>query len=102
TTASPLGVRSFPTRLSSDLSASDPGSGYLTLSLKVNRARSVGEGQSICMIARCSACTQRRPHAVLHASEPSHSYGHGWLFQALRSEEHTSELQSRANLVCRL
>src|SRR2546429_7043573 len=27
---------------------------------------------------------------------------HGWLLEVLRSEEHTSELQSRLHLVCRL
>src|SRR5688572_32655453 len=37
-----------------------------------------------------------------------HSFGSqwrkrvGWVFRRLRSEEHTSELQSQSNLVCRL
>src|SRR5258706_9937060 len=29
-------------------------------------------------------------------------FGHGWVAKTLRSEEHTSELQSLTNLVCRL
>src|SRR2546421_10202899 len=44
-----------------------------------------------------------RLHAVqptrLHAARPEQ---HGALWVVLRSEEHTSELQSRSDLVCRL
>ena len=32
----------------------------------------------------------------------ANGYGHGGVASAKRSEEHTSELQSRTNLVCRL
>src|SRR2546427_3853914 len=33
---------------------------------------------------------------------PQRLHGHGEMFQHVRSEEHTSELQSQSNLVCRL
>src|SRR3989442_6069982 len=36
------------------------------------------------------------------AGEPLDEPTHRWLAEALRSEEHTSELQSRPHLVCRL
>src|SRR2546430_9780297 len=48
--------------------------------------------------ARVRARRMRRSVVFLH-----HSYYHFYyLAQALRSEEHTSELQSQSNLVCRL
>src|SRR5258708_11123360 len=47
------------------------------------------------------AHSQRREHAsVLHADDPSAH--HNQRFRQLRSEEHTSELQSPDHLVCRL
>src|SRR5690606_40524400 len=39
-------------------------------------------------------------HAVLGVE--ADAGGEGWMGYAVRSEEHTSELQSRENLVCRL
>src|SRR2546426_7595012 len=44
-------------------------------------------------------------HAACHSAEKTRSNGGGGplrVFSALRSEEHTSELQSPCNLVCRL
>src|SRR5690625_6667625 len=38
----------------------------------------------------------------LGISDFSFSILHGWAFTLFRSEEHTSELQSRGHLVCRL
>src|SRR5256885_10229934 len=43
-----------------------------------------------------------RPVHVLHAARGSISHGHRERRSASRSEEHTSELQSPCNLVCRL
>src|SRR5207247_5552624 len=41
---------------------------------------------------------------LAHAPDAALNYGHGWVaaHDAMRSEEHTSELQSRVDLVCRL
>src|SRR5205809_3210916 len=67
-------LHSFPTRRSSDLSASGPAS-----SARPIAAVTIG--------SRPSACRR--------------GGGSGWA-QISRSEEHTSELQSRLHLVCRL
>src|SRR5438067_9072726 len=50
---------------------------------------------------------QRIPAARRHArcrraAHRGHARGKRWLLPAARSEEHTSELQSRFDLVCRL
>src|SRR5205085_7367814 len=41
-------------------------------------------------------------HTTSGIRDESASMGHGILLRATRSEEHTSELQSQSNLVCRL
>src|SRR2546421_8233431 len=46
----------------------------------------------------CSSCSSRR---LPCASSPTSGSGRG-LLTGVRSEEHTSELQSRSDLVCRL
>src|SRR3712207_8789397 len=48
-------------------------------------------------LARCAACRDE-----LAAFGQIRASGGGWHAQLLRSEEHTSELQSRQYLVCRL
>src|SRR5438477_8320437 len=76
-------LHSFPTRRSSDLSARDPAPGRLPRS---------GKGR-----AHLSVRAVRR-------AAPARDDRHGAHLPpgALRSEEHTSELQSHVNLVCRL
>src|SRR5690606_42148686 len=78
----------FPTRRSSDLrSAPWPGASCRsTPRAGAPRARSFSSGPT-----RCGSATTRR------AARRSCRWG-----AAFRSEEHTSELQSRENLVCRL
>src|SRR5207302_8808452 len=90
----------FPTRRSSDLS--------------VNRCR---PSLAICAAATVvtlaiAACSHDLPNAPNAAPPPSSAQashihimpliGHALPGSAPRSEEHTSELQSRENLVCRL
>src|SRR2546421_3783040 len=64
---------------------------------KPNRARSQDDRQ----IVRPSAARSLRRYAVpprLSSTSPLHEF----LLTPMRSEEHTSELQSRSDLVCRL
>src|SRR5439155_24568555 len=74
-------LHSFPTRRSSDLS---PG----RIRGSANRFESCCKGPTGCL--RSGFCTVSLPRAA--RPEP----------RGLRSEEHTSELQSRGHLVCRL
>src|SRR5690606_41479399 len=99
--AHPRQLPSFPTRRSSDLAAlrlmRDQGSGVI-----VNNASVIGwraqRGQShyaaakagVMALTRCAALEAAEFGVRINAVSPS------------RSEEHTSELQSRENLVCRL
>src|SRR5204863_9985286 len=83
---------SFPTRRSSDLGAGRR---------KVGRALAPGERphgdaqQFPLTAASCSAYLRRRPRGDRKTPQ--------WkLLRVARSEEHTSELQSRRDLVCRL
>src|SRR5690606_42032740 len=48
----------------------------------------------------CRRRSRRRPTAARESAGPSWPALHG--YEKRRSEEHTSELQSRENLVCRL
>src|SRR5690554_7209431 len=51
---------------------------------------------------RFSATIERTTYGIPHITADDYAgagYGHGY---AIRSEEHTSELQSRPHLVCRL
>src|SRR5690606_40476609 len=87
---------SFPTRRSSDLSLAD-----LTLRIYLPKIPlvncGVGGTQAAFRLASSSSDTCRvnsRVVASIVISSPS--------FTRARSEEHTSELQSRENLVCRL
>src|SRR5206468_7479178 len=86
-------LHSFPTRRSSDLN-------------RFGRSRPSCYGREAAR--RCSAATPRRPSRgspwlssasrVGRCSTPRPS----WRWRPWRSEEHTSELQSRSDLVCRL
>src|SRR5690606_39688124 len=91
-------LRSFPTRRSSDLcgggAAPDVDARQL-LAVQLLRSARFPAGLGDALPA---APPLRRP-AVLGAAGASGAAGRG---DADRSEEHTSELQSRENLVCRL
>src|SRR2546430_12635713 len=50
----------------------------------------------------CWAAARSRPSVVAARSTKSRCRRTSWSKTAMRSEEHTSELQSQSNLVCRL
>src|SRR5207302_6087828 len=64
-----------------------------------SRAIEVRRAQALAMAAERAACS---PIAIAMTRCPCRSAGQSTAFDPLRSEEHTSELQSRENLVCRL
>src|SRR5207302_3834186 len=89
-------LHSFPTRRSSDL----VGVGVV---LRAERALVVGVEAAVWRAV--APVDIDVPRSVVRArvgegAEVEH--GRGTLVRGLRSEEHTSELQSRENLVCRL
>src|SRR5690606_42003000 len=87
-------LHSFPTRRSSDLTTRrrNPAAPFTTSTMQQEAARKLG-------------FTARRTMRVAQQLYEGLSLGelgtHG-LITYMRSEEHTSELQSRENLVCRL
>src|SRR5690606_39307086 len=85
---------SFPTRRSSDLRADAPWSSVIIASPRPDRARDLDGVDAQERVARCHEHRFRSPLA---------RHGDALRYRGLgRSEEHTSELQSRENLVCRL
>src|SRR5690606_41326461 len=78
----PRDLPSFPTRRSSDLGISMP-----TRSVPFGAVSPVSAGASSAEVASPEGCADSGAAGAAHAA---------------RSEEHTSELQSRENLVCRL
>src|SRR5260370_9356528 len=66
--------------------------------------------RSVANLAKVAGCSSRLWHPALPALEhfkrqrplPRCDAPRGWAAFAIRSEEHTSELQSHLNLVCRL
>src|SRR5690606_41422729 len=91
---------SFPTRRSSDLSAAG-----LLLIRHTNEAPSLTVPAGV-NPASCSACSPVPPLAgkscAQRTTTPPPSSWWSTTTVTPRSEEHTSELQSRENLVCRL
>src|SRR5699024_11719587 len=87
-------LHSFPTRRSSDLpDRSRSGACVCECCLKTTRVEVMGlEPLTLCLQSRCATNCAIPPCGF----SPSHRIG------VLRSEEHTSELQSRFDLVCRL
>src|SRR5690554_7157404 len=77
-------LHSFPTRRSSDLRHLQPDSHGVSLSLEVYG---------------CGGCP---PAESTSTSRTPNSASQSMIASAVRSEEHTSELQSRPHLVCRL
>src|SRR5207302_9448849 len=83
-----LPLHSFPTRRSSDLTGI-PSVAILNRSAQIAASYDRGAIQDIPNVSRV-----RSANAVVRAGRQQ--------FGTSRSEEHTSELQSRENLVCRL
>src|SRR5207253_3524336 len=94
-------VRSFPTRRSSDLKGGN---------FPYNRSKAESPEPRLEQTKGSQACHPGRPNhrktesspapSQLRLSQPGISVGKG--SRRGRSEEHTSELQSRGHLVCRL
>src|SRR5690606_40927315 len=91
-----LYLRSFPTRRSSDLNAEPHTAALTAASVSLGYELEVRGGR------RCELEIVRIETAA--EFHPEHSWVRDGARTAaiLRSEEHTSELQSRENLVCRL
>src|SRR5690606_39356022 len=90
--AGPLCLHSFPTRRSSDL-----GQPRRELPARAGQAPLSAAGSPVARRDACgSGAAGRHPEVRRPAGAA------GTLFRPGRSEEHTSELQSRENLVCRL
>src|SRR5690606_40160288 len=87
--ATRLYLHSFPTRRSSDL--------YNTEA--VSLLRTIGSGAEV---AECDLSSEGGGEAACDRMKRWSSFGRTWIRKPSRSEEHTSELQSRENLVCRL
>src|SRR5690606_40472813 len=95
----PRALPPFPTRRSPDLTAS----GKSALAMAIARTRPVEivsvdsaqvyRGLDIGTAKPSAADREAVPHHLIDIRDPAEPY---------RSEEHTSELQSRENLVCRL
>src|SRR5206468_13008321 len=86
---------SFPTRRSSDLARSGAEGGTPCWD-----APSPPGWRRACVQRPSTWCSSSRARASLRPT--SQSYGGGAAVTGSRSEEHTSELQSRSDLVCRL
>src|SRR5690606_41902134 len=85
-------LHSFPTRRSSDLTCPPP--------CRPSARRSRSRTRCVCSRAPTPCwCTRTVPP---WASSPGTTCWPAWPEADPRSEEHTSELQSRENLVCRL
>src|SRR5690606_40863270 len=98
--ASPA-LSSFPTRRSSDLRTVQGGQQGADL---VDLARDVDDQQRVGAGIRGDAAARRQEATADRGTAAGTTAGGelGAFGQQVRSEEHTSELQSRENLVCRL
>src|SRR5439155_19124023 len=99
-TADPRDLHSFPTRRSSDLVLGEPrvqlaNEGRLSTCLGTNH----GDERTASHRGHSGRSAET---AKNHPTDESSSPDHLQQEQPLRSEEHTSELQSRGHLVCRL
>src|SRR5690606_41808685 len=96
--APPRHLHSFPTRRSSDLAFQNPAASSLGLPLA---QQPLAHTVEIIHPLRCLD-RQQRPEDVRQLPLPVRAQLLMALGKTDRSEEHTSELQSRENLVCRL
>src|SRR5204862_5783007 len=92
----PRDLPSFPTRRSSDLPRPSPGASRIAIRTK-RRARRTASGRS-----HSSASPQAMAEESVQPVPWVLSVSMRGLLHSIRSEEHTSELQSRRDLVCRL
>src|SRR5262249_60393203 len=58
--------------------------------------------RSLCRLADAAAASHQLLQHRVGLLQSGHRDGDGWQAHSVRSEEHTSELQSLTNLVCRL
>src|SRR5205085_7842937 len=88
----PLYIHSFPTRRSSDLYLSAPVNNQLY------------NGITIAISEEKAELTLKVEEKFFHAANAIHGSVYFKMLddERIRSEEHTSELQSQSNLVCRL
>src|SRR5690606_41278651 len=89
-------LHSFPTRRSSDLLNIDEPATNATDSEQA-KVEGVDSGTE-----NGQAGDEERLETIVEEDHPKLSVSHNSTTEAKRSEEHTSELQSRENLVCRL
>src|SRR5699024_11944371 len=96
----PQHLHSFPTRRSSDLhilaDIKDQIEGTILLIFQPGEEKLPGGGRLLCE----TGYLQEKGVDVIYGLHTNPNLGPGEI--ALRSEEHTSELQSRFDLVCRL
>src|SRR5207302_8242527 len=94
-------LHSFPTRRSSDLSVET-----LDLSEVMGRIQRLRDNEPPVVerlkAIRAYVSTNSIPENALVKMAKLGAVIHTWMKETERSEEHTSELQSRENLVCRL
>src|SRR5690606_40539501 len=93
-----LDLPSFPTRRSSDLALMDAVLPHSGKSIRIGITGVPGVGKSTFIESFGMHWIERGKKVAVLAIDPSSSKSKG----SIRSEEHTSELQSRENLVCRL
>src|SRR5206468_11980488 len=94
----PPALHSFPTRRSSDLCGAMGGDAVVAAVLGRD-----GGGDHLLLDLGEARLFLHDGVAIAHeAFEPGHVKGEGLEYIRHRSEEHTSELQSRSDLVCRL
>src|SRR5205085_3890964 len=89
----PPHLHSFPTRRSSDLCARSVADRHPVVTAPRSQCRD--------SVEQSSAAGRRRSRASRRSNSP-HDRSHPGPEHSARSEEHTSELQSQSNLVCRL
>src|SRR5205085_7790284 len=90
----PRHLHSFPTRRSSDLVRA-------SVDDELRRVQTATERTRIALLSLCRCARRERiaPTEVVPVIDMERERDHG---PFARSEEHTSELQSQSNLVCRL
>src|SRR5690606_42126979 len=98
----PADLYFFPTRRSSDLHLQvDDAILHAGTLQHLQEQRLPVIRRAACLYADFSQAALQARNMRLHAERLAAIHGHH-LVDAVRSEEHTSELQSRENLVCRL
>src|SRR5690606_41858670 len=90
-------AHSFPTRRSSDLSGLD-GNDCRSIAPRSAMSRHLSPPCALCRQLEALKSLSHRMYVRVPAQKQRNDFRH----PNLRSEEHTSELQSRENLVCRL